>query len=114
MTQETAAQAFKNRLKSSIENERIEELKRKSMDGQFYRELERPSVDKEKSLVWLCSSGLNGETESLIIAAQDQSVTWRYQQKRITEQPIDNNSECAIRQKNSKTYCCVVQNTCAI
>jgi len=32
--QETAAQNIKNRLKSSIENQRIEELKRKAMRGQ--------------------------------------------------------------------------------
>jgi hypothetical protein len=51
MTQETAAQNIKNQLKSSTENEKIEELKRKPMHGQFYWDLEKPSVDKEKSLV---------------------------------------------------------------
>jgi hypothetical protein len=42
MTQETAAQNSKNQLKSSIENEKIEELKMKQMNVQFYRDLERP------------------------------------------------------------------------
>jgi len=42
MTQETAAQNSKNRLRSSIENEKIEELKMKPMHWQFYRNLERP------------------------------------------------------------------------
>ena len=37
------------------------------MHGHFYWDLERPSVDKEKSLVWLYDSGLKGEIESLII-----------------------------------------------
>jgi len=41
------------------------------MHGRFYRDLERPSVDKEKSLAWLCGSGLKGEMESLIITAED-------------------------------------------
>jgi hypothetical protein len=36
-------------------------IKSKSMHGQFYQDLERPSVDKEKSLTWLCSSGVKGE-----------------------------------------------------
>jgi hypothetical protein len=55
MTQETAAQNIKNQLTSSTADEKTEELKRKPMHGQFYQNLERPSVDKEKSLAWLCS-----------------------------------------------------------
>jgi hypothetical protein len=46
MTKETAAQNIKNLLKSNIENKKIEELKSKSMHGQFYQDLERQSVDK--------------------------------------------------------------------
>jgi anti-sigma28 factor (negative regulator of flagellin synthesis) len=60
MAQESAAQNIKKQVKSSIENEKIEELKRKPMHGQFYQNLERPSVDKEKCLAWLCGSGLKG------------------------------------------------------
>jgi hypothetical protein len=56
VTQETASQNIKNQLKSSIENVTIEELKRKPMHGQFYQDIARPSVDKEKYLAWLgCS-----------------------------------------------------------
>jgi hypothetical protein len=44
------------------------------MHGQFYWDLVRPTVDKEKSLVWLCSSDIKGETENLITAAQDQAI----------------------------------------
>jgi hypothetical protein len=55
---------LKNQLKSSIENEKIEELKGKPVHGQFYQDLERQSVNYEKSLAWLCSSGLKGEIES--------------------------------------------------
>jgi len=46
MTYKTAAQNITNRPKSSTENKKIE-LKRKPMHGQFQRDLERPSVDKE-------------------------------------------------------------------
>jgi hypothetical protein len=46
------------------------------MYGQFYWDLKRPSVDKEKSLVWLCDSGLNGEIE-FNNTAQDQALNTR-------------------------------------
>jgi hypothetical protein len=75
-------------LKSSIENEKIEELS-------------RPSVDKGKSLVWICSSGLKGETESIIIAAQGQSI-------QITIRGTSQSNElivtarCAVRQKKTQ------------
>jgi arabinogalactan endo-1,4-beta-galactosidase len=69
MTQETAAQNIKNQLKSSTENEKIEDFERKPEHGQFYWELEWAPVDKEKSLACLCSSGVKGETWSLITAA---------------------------------------------
>jgi hypothetical protein len=55
MTQETAARIIKNQHESSIENKKIVEFKRQPMHGQFCRDLERPSVDKENSLAWVCS-----------------------------------------------------------
>jgi len=51
----SAAQNIQYQLKSSTENEKIEELKRKPMHDLYCWDLERPSVDKEKSLVWFCS-----------------------------------------------------------
>jgi hypothetical protein len=71
MRQETAAQNVNYQLKSSTENKKTEEIKKKPMHGQFYQHLEKPLANKEKSLAWLCSSGLMGEMESVIIAAQD-------------------------------------------
>jgi len=56
MTQKTTAQNIKNHLKSSTENEMIEELKRKPMLEQFYQDIARPSVGKEKSLACLYCS----------------------------------------------------------
>jgi hypothetical protein len=59
------------------------------MHGQFYQQLERPSDNKKKSLAWLCSSGLVGEMESLIIAAQYQALNMCYHQRNIMKQPVD-------------------------
>jgi hypothetical protein len=51
MKQETACQNIKNQLMSSTENKKVEELKSKQVNGRFYWDLERPSVDKENP--WL-------------------------------------------------------------
>jgi len=61
-------------------------MKKKPMHGQFHRDHERISVDKEKFLVCLCSSGLKGETEGIrvITAAQDKAFSTRYHSKYIT------------------------------
>jgi hypothetical protein len=55
MTQESAAVNIQKQILSSIENEKTEELKTKPVHGQFYWDLERPSIDKEKFVAWLCS-----------------------------------------------------------
>jgi hypothetical protein len=114
MTQ-TAAQNIKNQRKSSTENKKIEELKWKSMHGQFYWDTERPSVGKEKSLAWLCSSGLEGEMESLIIAAQGQALNTHYRHRNIMKQPVDSICRmCYNARTTHKTYCCRMHNVCAI
>jgi hypothetical protein len=46
-TKETAAQNFKNQLKSNTENEKPEELKREPIHGRIYWDLERPKVDRK-------------------------------------------------------------------
>jgi hypothetical protein len=48
VTQVTSAQNIKNQLKPSIANKKTEDLKRKPVHGQFYKETERPSADKKK------------------------------------------------------------------
>jgi len=70
------------------------------MHGQFYWDNERPPVGKEKSIVWLCCSGLKGEMENLITAAQDKALKTHYGQRNIMKQ-LTVNSGCAIRQKNT-------------
>jgi hypothetical protein len=59
------------------------------MHGQLHQDLERSSVDKEKSLAWLCSSGLKVQMKSLIIAAQNQGLNMHYYQRNIMKQPVD-------------------------
>jgi hypothetical protein len=92
MTKETAEQNTNNQLKSSNEKEQTEELQSKPRRGQFCRDLERPSVYQEKSMPWLCSSGLKGEMKSLIIVDQDQVLYTCYHQRNIMKQSTD--SKC--------------------
>ena len=69
---------MKNQLTSSNEIKKTEKLQSKWMQGQFYRNLEKPSVNKEKSLVCFYSSSLKGEMESVITAATDQALKTCY------------------------------------
>ena len=44
------------------------------MHGQLPRNLDEKLVDIEKSYRWLNSGNIKGETESIIVAAQDQAI----------------------------------------
>ena len=75
-------------LKERMQVEKLEEIKRKPLHGQFLRNMEKAGISKEMSVSWLNCSGLKGEIESLIIAAQDQVLKTRYYQKHILKQDV--------------------------
>jgi len=74
MTQETDAQNIKNQLKPSTDNETTEELKNKPIRGQFYRNLERPSVYKEISLAGFRYERRNGKCNMSCSKSTTQNV----------------------------------------
>ena len=74
--------------------EKTEECKSKPMHAQLYCDLERSSVDKEKSLTGLCSSGLKGESESLIIEDQDQALNMCKHHRNIMKHLTINAKRC--------------------
>ena len=65
-------------------------------------------VNKEASCAWLRSAGLKGETESLIKAAQDQTLNIRYHQRMIFKKQIDGNCGKAQETESHITAGCTV------
>ena len=61
----------------------------KPLHGQCPIRLNKPDVEREKTHKWLKSPGLKGETEGLIIAAQDQSLATRSYHNKIIKDGTD-------------------------
>ena len=57
-----------------------EKWKNKALHGQYPKLLEKPHVDIVTTNKWL-SSNLKGQTERLLVAAQDQAFNTRHYQK---------------------------------
>jgi hypothetical protein len=52
--------------------------KNKVMHGQYIRSIDRQLISEEDSFLWLSKGDLKAETESEIIAAQDQTIQTKY------------------------------------
>jgi len=48
-----------------------------------------------------------------MVSVTDQALNARYHQRNILKQPTDSTG-CTVRQKNTKTYCCGIYNTCTV
>ena len=59
------------------------------MHGQFPRNLDEKLVDIEQSYRWLKSRDIKGETESTIVAAQDQAISTNYFRNKILREEIE-------------------------
>ena len=55
--------------------------KKKVFRGQYIRNIDRQLISEEDTFLWLSNGDLKAETESEIVAAQDQAL-----QKNITQQ----------------------------
>jgi hypothetical protein len=65
----------KNKTKDSVAEKTKERWREKRMNGQFSRNLVEELVDNEQSYRWLTFGNIKGETESTIVAAQDQAIS---------------------------------------
>ena len=82
-----------------------EQWKDKALDGQYPKILEKPHVDTITTNKWL-SSNLKGETERLLVAAQDQAVNTRNCQKVICGQQME--SKCSMYSPHEETVDLIV------
>ena len=59
------------------------------MHGQMPRNLDEKLVDIEQSYRWLKTSNIKGETESTIVAAQDQAISTNYFKNKILKEETE-------------------------
>jgi hypothetical protein len=65
-------------MKDSIAEKTKERWHEKRMHRQLPCNLDEKLVDTEQSYCWLKSGDIKGETESTIVAAQDQAISTNY------------------------------------
>jgi hypothetical protein len=86
---------------SSIAEKTKERWHGKRMHGQLLRNLDEKLVDIEQSYRWLKSGDMKGETESTIVAAQDQAISTNYFKNKILKEEIE--SECQLCKQHEET-----------
>jgi hypothetical protein len=75
--------------------------RKKRMHGQFPHSLDEKLVDKEQSYQWLKFGDIKGETESTIVAAQDQAVSTNYFKRKILKEETE--SRCRLCKEYKET-----------
>ena len=97
----TEVQKETRKIKDSIAEKTKERWQGKRMHGQFPRNLDEKLVDIEQSYRWLKSGDIKGETESTIVAAQDQAISTIYFKNKILKQEIE--SKCRLCKQHEET-----------
>ena len=94
------AKAIKHVFKSKMKSVKEEKWKKKALLGQYLKIVEKRHVDTVTTNKWL-SSNLKGETEGLLVAAQDQAINTRNYQKVICGQQVE--SKCRMCSQHEET-----------
>jgi len=71
------------------------------MHSQLPHNVDKKLVDIEQSYSWLKSGDIKGETESTIVAAQDQAIGTNYFKNKILKEEIEN--KCWLCKQHEET-----------
>jgi hypothetical protein len=71
------------------------------MHGQYIRSVDRQLISEEDTFLWLLRADLKAETESGIVAAQDQALQTRRHATKILQTQIE--SKCRLCQQFDET-----------
>ena len=74
-----------------------EKWKNKVMHGQYIRNIDRQFISEEDTFLWLSKGELKAETESEIVAEQEQELQTKYYATNILSTETD--SKCRLRQQ---------------
>jgi hypothetical protein len=74
-------QSDTKQIKTIIARNLKERWEAKTLHGEFPRSLDEGLIDKEQSYLWLKFGDIKGETESVIMADQDQAINTNYLRK---------------------------------
>ena len=96
-----AAKSIKHKAKDHFMKKLDESWKAKPLHGKYPNRLEQADIDTKLTNKWLSSTGLKGETEGFIIAAQDQSVATKAYMAKIVKDGSD--PSCRICKKADET-----------
>lgn len=105
----------KEHVKETIASNIGKKWKEKAMHGQYPRGLEAETIDSRNTCTWLVKGELKIETESLVVAAQDQAITTNYVANKIHGTGVD--SKCRLCKSHIETIdhimtaCPVLANT---
>jgi hypothetical protein len=97
----TEVQRETRKTKDSIADKTKERWHGKRMHGQLPRSLDGKLVDIEQSYRWLKYGDIKGETDSTIVAAQDQAISTNYFKNKILKKEIK--SKCRLCKQHKET-----------
>jgi len=96
-TKQDGIQHTKARLAESLKKK----WKNKVMHGQYVRNIDRQLINEQDMFLWLLKGDLKAETESEIVATQDQVLQTKYYVTKILNTETD--SKCRLCQQFDKT-----------